>query len=182
MVKAVLIMDMPESCDMCDFADDTQPPRYGERTLYCNAPGIDDVTINSVWKSDDNKLCIYGSGFTPWTKIYVNGEKVSTSFLGSTMLKINLDDIEDGDTIVANIVGSSSTIFRSSNEFLYEDPDIEDTEEQTTETEQPSTDTEGSTQTTEKSTEQSSEQSLSGAGTATDQSVEHTVNTPLTQN
>ena len=90
--------------------------------------------------------------------------------------------IEDGDTIVANIVGSSSTIFRSSNEFLYEDPDIEDTEEPTTETEQPSTDTEGSTQTTEKSTEQSSEQSLSGAGTATDQSVEHTVNTPLTQN
>lgn len=45
MVKAVLVMDMPESCDMCDFADDTQPPRYGERTLYCNAPGIGyDVT------------------------------------------------------------------------------------------------------------------------------------------
>jgi hypothetical protein len=45
MPKAVLVMDMPESCDMCDFADDTQPPRYGERTLYCNAPGIgDDVT------------------------------------------------------------------------------------------------------------------------------------------
>ena len=95
---------------------------------------------------------------------------------------LNLDDIEDGDTIVANIVGSSSTIFRSSNEFLYEDPDVEHTEEPATETEQPSTDTEGSTQSTEKSTEQSSEQSLSGAGTATDQSVEHTVNTPLTQN
>lgn len=45
MAKAVLVMDMPESCDMCDFADDTQPPRYGERTLYCNAPGIgDDAT------------------------------------------------------------------------------------------------------------------------------------------
>lgn len=45
MAKAVLVMDMPESCDMCDFADDTQPPRYGERTLYCNAPGIGyDVT------------------------------------------------------------------------------------------------------------------------------------------
>ena len=27
MSKAVLVMDMPESCDMCDFADDTQPPR-----------------------------------------------------------------------------------------------------------------------------------------------------------
>lgn len=45
MAKAVLIMDMPESCDMCDFADDTQPPRYGEKTLYCTVPGIgEDVT------------------------------------------------------------------------------------------------------------------------------------------
>jgi hypothetical protein len=45
MAKAIFIMDMPESCDMCDFADDTQPPRYGEQTLYCIAPGIgDDVT------------------------------------------------------------------------------------------------------------------------------------------
>ena len=46
MAKAVLVMDdMPESCDMCDFVDDMQPPRYGERTLYCSAPGIgEDVT------------------------------------------------------------------------------------------------------------------------------------------
>lgn len=45
MPKAVLVMDMPESCDMCDFVDNTQPPRYGEQTLYCGAPGIgDDVT------------------------------------------------------------------------------------------------------------------------------------------
>lgn len=28
MSKAVLVMDMPESCDMCDFVDDEQPPRY----------------------------------------------------------------------------------------------------------------------------------------------------------
>ncbi len=45
MAKVVLDMDMPESCDMCDFVDDMQPPRYGERTLYCSAPGIgEDVT------------------------------------------------------------------------------------------------------------------------------------------
>ena len=40
MAKAVLVMDMPESCDMCDFVDDEQPPRYGEKTLYCGVPGI----------------------------------------------------------------------------------------------------------------------------------------------
>ncbi len=45
MDKAVLIMDMPESCDMCDFVDDKQPPRYGEKTLYCGIPGMgEDVT------------------------------------------------------------------------------------------------------------------------------------------
>lgn len=45
MAKAVLVMDMPDSCDVCDYVDDTQPPRYGERTLYCMAPGIgEDVT------------------------------------------------------------------------------------------------------------------------------------------
>ena len=45
MAKAVLVMDMPESCDMCDFVDDEQPPRYGEKTLYCGVPGNgEDVT------------------------------------------------------------------------------------------------------------------------------------------
>ena len=45
MAKAVLVMDMPESCDMCDFVDDEQSPRYGEKTLYCGVPGNgEDVT------------------------------------------------------------------------------------------------------------------------------------------
>lgn len=45
MAKAVLVMGMPESCDMCDFVDDKQPPRYGEKTLYCGIPGMgEDVT------------------------------------------------------------------------------------------------------------------------------------------
>lgn len=43
--KAALIVNMPESCDMCDFVDNTQPPRHGERTLYCTIPGCgEDVT------------------------------------------------------------------------------------------------------------------------------------------
>ena len=33
MVKAVLIMDMPESCDMCDFADDTHQGMESERCI-----------------------------------------------------------------------------------------------------------------------------------------------------
>lgn len=45
MAKAILVMDMPESCDMCDFVDDEQPTGYGEKTLYCGIPGMgEDVT------------------------------------------------------------------------------------------------------------------------------------------
>ena len=52
------------------------------------------------------------------------------------MLRISAEDIENGDTIVVNQMGSSNTIFRSSNELIYIDPNAEegDTEE-TTETE-----------------------------------------------
>ena len=40
MSKAVLVIDMPESCDMCDFVDTDQPPIYGVGKMYCGFPGI----------------------------------------------------------------------------------------------------------------------------------------------
>lgn len=116
---------------------------YGDRYAYNGEDkypasnlimGIDDVTVSDTWATADGKLCIYGSNFTPWTKIYVNGTKVTTSFVSSSLLRINQEDIEDGDTIVANIVGSSSTIFRSSNEFVYQAAETETETENPTET------------------------------------------------
>ncbi len=112
---------------------------YGKRYAYNGvdkypatelAMGVDEVILNGTMKSDNGKLCIYGSNFTPWTKIYVNGEKVSTSFLATSILKINQEDVEDGDILTANIV-SGSTIFRSSNELVYDDPDVPDIETET---------------------------------------------------
>ena len=39
MAKAVLVIDMPGSCDMCDFVD-------GEKTLYCGVSGVgEEVTV-----------------------------------------------------------------------------------------------------------------------------------------
>lgn len=109
---------------------------YGERYAYNGeekypatelAMGVDEVVLNGAVKSDNGKVCIYGSNFTPWTRIYVNGEKVTTSFLATSILKIDQEDIEDGDVLTANIV-SGSTIFRSSNELVYNDPDTANTE------------------------------------------------------
>lgn len=101
---------------------------YGERYVYEGEDkypasdiimGIDEVTISKFWNTSDNKVCVYGSNFTPWTKIFVNGTKVPTTFVSSSVLRIRSDNIADGDTVTANILGSSSTLFRSSNEMIY---------------------------------------------------------------
>lgn len=101
---------------------------YGKRFAYDGTDkypatdlvmGIDEVSITRVWKTSDNKLCIYGENFTPWTKIFVNGEKVSTTFVSSTMLRISADQLENGNILTANIMGSGNTIFRSSNDYSY---------------------------------------------------------------
>lgn len=117
---------------------------YGERYAYHGEDkypasdlvmGIDDVKLYRVWNTLDDRVCLYGSNFTPWTRVYVNGERVPTTFLSSSMLRISGSSVEEGDTITANIVGSSSTIFRTSNELTYHAPSAD------TETEAPATTT-----------------------------------------
>lgn len=114
---------------LADFEQLQYDLLYGERYAYNGEDkypaselvmGIDEVVIDNIWTTTDGNVCIAGSGFTPWTKIYVNDSKVPTSFVSSSMLRIDAGDVDEGDTIVANIVGSSSTIFRSSNEVIYQ--------------------------------------------------------------
>jgi hypothetical protein len=92
--------------------------------------GIDDVTINSLRSSyDGSKIYINGSGFTKWSKVYINGEKVSATYVSGNQLTISAAKIADGDTVQICQVGSNNTIFRSSQEWTYEDPNAEvDTE------------------------------------------------------
>ncbi len=85
--------------------------------------GIDEVVINLVEADEESsKLILYGSGFTNWSKVYVNGTKVKTTYISGTSLSISLDKVAYGDTITVCQVGSSSTIFRESNEYVYEAP------------------------------------------------------------
>lgn len=107
---------------------------------------VEDVILNSVRKSSySNTLNVYGSNFTKNTKIFVNGEKVSTTYVSPTILTTSLKNVNDGDTISVNILGSKSILLRAGvGELVYTDPDIvretETTETKITETE--STETE----------------------------------------
>ena len=43
MSKAVLDMDIPESCTMCDFLNESQHPR-----LYCSVAGIGEAVTDYI--------------------------------------------------------------------------------------------------------------------------------------
>lgn len=86
--------------------------------------GIDEVKINSIEPVYGGKMLVKGENFTPWTDIFVNGKKVSTKMLSPYLLTFHADEVSEGDTIVANICGSSQTIFRSSNELVYSDGNV----------------------------------------------------------
>ena len=85
--------------------------------------GIDDVTVDSTSDSiGGSEVFIYGSNFTKWSKVFINDEKISTTFSNAGCLVIPKDKIKDGDTIKVCQMGSSDTIFRESNTLTYHDP------------------------------------------------------------
>ena len=113
---------------------------------------VEDVTVSSVRKNtSNNTLTVYGANFTKNTKIFVNGNKVPTTFLTSNLITTSLDNVQNGDTITVNILGSKSLLLRAgTGEVIYEDPDIvpetEDPTEipETSATEMKNTETENS--------------------------------------
>ena len=99
--------------------------------------GIDEVVITDISLSEDElRYVISGESFTKWSRVYVNGEKIGTTYVSGNELYVKADKIEQGDIFVVQQMGSSNTVFRVSNEWEF-------IELETTETET-STDTETS--------------------------------------
>lgn len=103
---------------------------YGERYCYDGANpypasdlqmGVDETHVSRYEKNPDGSLSIFGDHFTNWSRIYVNDEKISTRFVSDTQLILsaeNAADLESGDTIKVCQVGSSNTIFRTTENAL----------------------------------------------------------------
>ena len=113
---------------------------YGDRYCYNGdfnkypatdiVMGIDEVILKDVYISPDleGRAVLKGKHFTMWSYVYINGEKVETEYISGKELHIDASELKDGCTIVVNQNGSKSTIFRSSNEWVYVAPaEAEDT-------------------------------------------------------
>ena len=93
---------------------------YSQKDLYPASNivmGSLPIVIDSVYTYADITH-IYGQNFSKWSRVYVNGERVKAQYKSGQCLTISADDVTSGDIIAVNQVGSSSTVFRSSN--LYE--------------------------------------------------------------
>lgn len=104
---------------------------YGQQDLYPASDlimGVQDVVIEDL-SVDGNVLYLTGQNFTRWSKVFVNEEKVSTTYIDGTHLKVSLNSLAEGtNSILVNQMGSSETVFRSSNEVSFDKPEvIEDT-------------------------------------------------------
>ena len=104
---------------------------YGQQDLYPASDlimGVQDVVIEEL-SVEDNILYLTGQNFTRWSKVFVNGEKVSTTYIDGTHLKISLNSLDEGtNSIMVNQMGSSDTIFRSSNEVSFDKLEITETD------------------------------------------------------
>lgn len=104
---------------------------YGEQYVYeeSGAPiteghmvmGVKDAEITEVVSQLDGSYSIYGSNFTKQSKVYINGEKQDTKFLNNTRLELEESELNEGDTVMVAQVGSSNTIFRTSETYEYRD-------------------------------------------------------------
>lgn len=81
--------------------------------------GVEEVAVDSAERTADGKILVTGQNYTPWSKVFVNGERFPTSFVDENRLLVSRENLDVGDIIVVNQLGSKSTIFRSSNSFVY---------------------------------------------------------------
>ena len=103
---------------------------YGERYCYDGKDlypasdlqmGVDQTHLQHYRQNTDGSLSIFGDHFTNWSRIYINDEKISTTFVSDKELLLPADhasDLENGDIIKVCQVGSSNTIFRTTENSL----------------------------------------------------------------
>ena len=105
---------------------------YGKRYCYQGIDkypasdlqmGVDKTYVDRYTKNPDGSISLYGKNFTNWSYIYINDEKVPTTYVSNEQLLLPseyVEELENGDVMKVCQLGSSNTIFRTTeNSIVY---------------------------------------------------------------
>lgn len=92
--------------------------------------GILDVELKDLVFYSKGSCSLYGENFTAYSKVYVNGEKQSATFLTNQRIDLEESKIQEGDIVEVCQVGSSNRIFRKSKAYVYEGGQLKEASEE----------------------------------------------------
>ena len=111
---------------------------YGDQYVYDGNPpiteghmvmGVRDVSLTDIVPHLDGGYTLYGENFTAYTRVYVNGEEQEKKFLNNTRIDLPSTELKEGDVVHTCQYGSSDTLFRKSNEYIYLDGRLAEAED-----------------------------------------------------
>ena len=103
---------------------------YGDQYVYGGNPpiteghmvmGVRDVSLTDIVPHLDGGYSLYGENFTAYTRVYVNGEEQEKKFLNNTRIDLPSTELKEGDVIYTCQYGSSDTLFRKADDYIYQD-------------------------------------------------------------
>ena len=101
---------------------------YGGEKMPVEEPhmvmGIRDVSLTDVVDHLDKGCSLYGENFTKSSKVFVNGTKQKSTFLNNTRIDLPEMKLSDGDEIMIVQMGSSNTVFRMSDKYVYQEGEL----------------------------------------------------------
>ena len=78
--------------------------------------GVEDIVINNI-ETKGNKMIIHGENFTTNSRVYLNDKQVDKKFIDENTLEV--DKIDNLDTISIKQIGRNSVVLSSSDDFDY---------------------------------------------------------------
>lgn len=106
---------------------------YGEQYVYNGNPpiteghmvmGVRDVSLSGIVPYLEEGYSLYGENFTKQSRVFVNGERQTDTFLNNTRIVLPETSLEDGDIITVVQMGSGNTVFRVSEEYIYQEGEL----------------------------------------------------------
>lgn len=107
---------------------------YGNRFVYEDGElpvkephmvmGVKDTALTDVIEKLDQGCSLYGENFTKQSKIFINGTKQESTFLNNTRIDLPEVQLQEGDVVYVVQMGSSNTVFRKSNEYIYKNGEL----------------------------------------------------------